>query len=181
MLCVENMKQSKKCYLVLVVPLLILIVIIFISNQKVVKNQDDVKKFLYKELQLKEDDGSIISYAGEFSIYGYILYWFSIQNQYERYYRAVECSLLSCGRYKVRKVYKPMIYAKDIVHVVWMAKDIFLINNPNCRFIICEDVSGDNSFEISLSPSDLPYVYLNEPPFRKASTDFVDLDGNSVR
>lgn len=180
MLCMENMRKAKKYYLILVVPLLILTAI-FISNQKIVSNQYELKELLRKELQFTTDDKSVISYAGEFSLNGEMLYWFSIQNQYESYYRAVGCSLLQSGRYKVKKIYKPMIYAKDIVHVVWMGKDVFLINNPDCHSIICKDGAGNNSFEIALEPSNLPYVYLNDPPFRKSSTDFVDIDGNSVQ
>lgn len=74
-------------------------------------------------------------------------------------------------------VRKPMIYAQHIVHVVWMAKDVFLINNSECRTIA---VSRGAVTRIELSPDDLPYVFPDGVS-GSGKLDFLDAEGNPVR
>ena len=78
-------------------------------------------------------------------------------------------------------VRKPMIYAQDIVHIVWMAKDVFLINNSECRVIAVDSgTSGDAVSRIELSPDDLPYVFPDGVS-GSGKLDFLDAEGNPVR
>ena len=176
------MKKSGKVLLLLLLLLLLAFSIVLISTQKIVKDQNGIIPLLKEEFQLTENH--TISYIGEFSLGTNILYWFSIQIQdgYEyRFYRAVECSLLRRGKYKVKNIYKPMVYTDDIVHVLWRANDVYLINRTDCHSIIYQNNNGDGTYEITLLPSDFPYIFLNNPPFRSSTLDFLDSERNPIK
>lgn len=92
---------------------------------------------LRKKLDLPQD--AVITCAGDFTADEYALLWFTAPDQYMTLYRAVDCRVLNNGSYLVKKIYTPSAYARDIVHVVWRyARDIVLINNSDCRSIVCD-------------------------------------------
>lgn len=136
---------------------------------------------LRQDLHFAKDDDVSISYIGEFVADENALLWFSVQKEHGIYYRAVECRLLKNGGYLLKNIYKPMIYAKDIVHIVWMAEDVFLIHDSNCRAIVYRDRSGDVISKIEISSNDIPYVFLNKAPDGGGRLDFLDTAGNIIQ
>jgi hypothetical protein len=173
--------MKKRSILITVVVIVLLSLVCGVYACKVVKTQDDIVDMLRKDLQLTKDNDTTISFISEFEIDENSLLWFSVQNQHMTNYRAVECHRVANGRYKVKKIYTPMTYAKDIVHVVWMAEDIFLINNPSCQSIIYRNESGDVISKTDISPDELPYIFLNKPLGSESMCDFFDAEGNVIR
>jgi hypothetical protein len=172
---------KKKSILVVVVVIVLVSLVCGVFASKVVKTQDDIADLLRKELQLTEDHDTTISFISEFEIDENSLLWFSIQNQHMTNYRAVECHKVANGRYQVKKIDTPMTYAQDIVHVVWMAEDIFLINDSSCRSIIYRNESGDVISQTDISPNELPYVFSLESLGSESMCDFLDAEGNVIR
>lgn len=81
--------------------------------------------------------------------------------------------------YTTKEIYKPMTYAQDIVHVIWRADDVFLINNPACRSIVYKDKNGDVISETLIVSSDIPYVFFKKS-YSESTCDFVDSLGNVI-
>ena len=160
---------------------LLILAVLLASQFNVVATRDDIKDVLRQDLRLGDADQTVISYLGEFAIDDDYLFWFSIHNQAITYYRAVECHLMLNGNYRIRKIHKPMTYAQDIVHVVWMTEDIFLINNSSCRSIIYMNESGDVIAQTEIAPNEIPYVYLHKTPVKPCSCDFLDSTGEAIR
>lgn len=174
------MKKPRKTFLIILFLLLVLTVV-FVSNLKLARTQDAMIDMLRQNLHLAKNDGTSISYAGEFVVNENALLWFSIQKEYETYYRAVECRLLKKGGYLLKNIYKPMTYAQDIVHIVWKAEDVFLINNSDCRAIVCKDIFDNVISKTEISSDDIPYVFLLRTSVSSSTWDFLDITGNSVR
>lgn len=174
------MKKPHKIFLIILF-LLSVLTAVFVSNLKLAKTQDDMIDMLRQNLHLAKDDGSSISYISEFAVDKNALLWFSVQKEHEIYYRAVECRLLKNGGYLLKSIYKPMTYAQDIVHIIWMAEDVFLINNPNCQAIVYSDRLGNVIAKTEISSSDLPCVLLHRPPVSESKCDFMDISGNIIR
>lgn len=57
----------------------------------------------------------------------------------------------------------------------------YLVNNPACRAIITKDNDSDRETGVELSPEDLPYVYIMDPPFSASSTGFYDAAGEEMQ
>jgi hypothetical protein len=173
--------MKKRNILVAVVVIVLVSLVCGVFACKVVKTEDDIADMLRKELQLTEDDDTTISFISEFEIDENSLLWFSIQNQHMTNYRAVECHRVANGRYRVKKIDTPMTYTQDIVHVVWMAEDIFLINDSSCRSIIYRNGSGDVISQTDISPDELPYGFSLESLGSESVCDFLDAEGNTIR
>ena len=73
-----------------------------------------------------------------------------------------------------------MVYARDIVHIIWQAEDAFLINDPNCCTIVYSNGAGTVLSKTELSQDDLPYVFLLKYPFGASKCDFLDVDGSCI-
>ena len=173
--------MKRTCRIVLIIfPLLLVLILWFMSNLKIAKTQDDLKNLLRQDLHLSEED-TIISYIDDYVVDDHALLWFSVQKEYSTDYRAMDCRLLKNGGYILKNIYKPMIYSQDIVHTMWMNGDIFLINDPDCRAITYRDSSHEIISKIELSPNDIPYVFLDKPPSGETKMDFLDSAGNIIR
>ena len=148
----------KKSYKIILIAFIILLVTVvsFVLKIDMGKTQYEIIDVLRQELQLSEDDGTMISCVGEYEIGESALLWFYFENQPLTYYRAVECRVVADGKYQVKEIYKPMTYAQDIVHVIWRADDVFLINNTSCRSIVYKDKKGDVISETLIVSSDIP-------------------------
>ncbi len=77
--------------------------------------------------------------------------------------------MLENGRYRLTKIETPSVYCADIVSYL----AVYLVNNPACRAIITKDNDSDRETGVELSPEDLPYVYIMDPPFSASSTGFL--------
>lgn len=170
------MKKSRKILWISLFFLLIFAVIFAVASRKIIRTRDGAADLLLHELQLADDEAAVAC-VGEFEANNRVLRWFTVQTQDLTLYQAVDCKPLALGGYLIMDVRKPMIYAQDIVHVVWMAKDVFLINNSECRTIA---VSRGAVTRIELSPDDLPYVFPDGVS-GSGKLDFLDAEGNPVR
>lgn len=172
--------MKKKTIFIIALIILLAVAVLVVFKVNAGKTQDEIIDVLRQELQLANDDSTTISCVGEYEIGESALLWFYFDNQSLTYYRAVECRVVADGRYQVKNIHKPMTYAQDIVHVVWRADDVFLVNNPTCQSIIYRDKSGDVISETKLSSSDIPYVFLHKP-ISELSCDFLDTAGNVIQ
>jgi len=154
---------------------------LFVLGCKEVKTQDDIVKMLGKELQIGENSDTSISFVAEYEIGENSLLWFSVQSQHMTNYRVVECNKIANGKYQVKKTHKPMTYAQDIVHIVFDAEDIFLINNFSCQSIVYRNKSGDVISQTDILPNELPYIFILKPLGNESICDFLDERGNSIR
>ena len=125
--------------------------------------------------------GCSISYIGEYSDGSDVLLWFAIDGTYPDQYVAVECEKRSSGKYKFIDVYSPMTYAQDIVHVVWMAEDIFLVNNRACTQIVYMNEAREIVQEIDVAEHGLPYVFRMSMPTNPGICMFIDANGEEIR
>ena len=125
--------------------------------------------------------GCSISYIGEYSDGSDALLWFAIDGNYPDQYVAVECEKRSSGKYKFIDTYSPMTYAQDIVHVVWKAEDIFLVNNRDCSQIVYMNEAREVIREIDVAEYGLPYVFRLSMPSNPGICMFVDVTGEEIR
>lgn len=125
--------------------------------------------------------GCSISYIGEYSDGSDALLWFAIDGNYPDQYVAVECEKRSSGKYKFIDTYSPMTYAQDIVHVVWKAEDIFLVNNRDCSQLVYMNEAREVIREIDVTEYGLPYVFRLSMPSNPGICMFVDFNGEEIR
>ena len=181
------MKKSHKILLALAL-LAAAAAVIVISNLPIAKTQETVGELLRKKLDLPQD--AVITYTCPRADIVRALSSFSFTSERalsrlpehtsRALNRAVDCRVLNNGSYWMKKTYTPSAYARDIVHVVWRyARDIVLINNSDCRSIVCDTSYGEEKTE--LSAEDIPYVFPYAPPYGTTGCDFLDAAGNSIR
>lgn len=93
----------KKSYKIILIAFIILLVTVvsFVLKIDMGKTQYEIIDVLRQELQLSEDDGTMISCVGEYEIGESALLWFYFENQPLTYYRAVECRVVADGKYQV--------------------------------------------------------------------------------
>lgn len=94
----------KKSYKIILIAFIILLVTVvsFVLKIDMGKTQYEIIDVLRQELQLSEDDGTMISCVGEYEIGESALLWFYFENQPLTYYRAVECRVVADGKYQVK-------------------------------------------------------------------------------
>lgn len=137
-----------------------------------------VKK-ISKDMDLTADCS--LSYIGEYSDGSDALLWFAIDGNYPDRYVAVECEKQASGKYKFIDTCSPMTYAQDIVHVVWKAEDIFLVNNRDCSQIVYMNEEREIIQEIDIAEYGFPYVFRLSMPTNPGICMFVDVNGDEIR
>ena len=140
---------------------------------------ENLIKKISKDLDLPAD--CRLTYIGEYSDSSYALLWFAIDGNYPDRYVAVECEKQSTGKYKFIDSFSPMIYAVDIVHVVWKAEDIFLVNNRDCAKIVYMNQAEEVVKTTDLTEQGLPYIFRLSMPTNPGICMFVDADGEEIR
>lgn len=118
-----------------------------------------------------------VSFAAEGTYLSETVLWFTIETPENTQYRAAVCRRLDNGRYRLTKIETPSVYCADIVSYL----AVYLVNNPACRAIITKDNDSDRETGVALSPEDLPYVYIMDPPFSASSTGFYDAAGEEMQ
>ena len=118
-----------------------------------------------------------VAFAAEGTYLGETVLWFTIETPENTQYRAAVCRRLDNGRYRLTKIETPSVYCADIVSYL----AVYLVNNPACRAIITKDNDSDRETGVELSPEDLPYVYIMDPPFSASSTGFYDAAGEEMQ
>ena len=142
-------------------------------------SDENLIKKISKDLDLPA--GCSITYIGEYSDGSDALLWFAIDGNYSDQYVAVECEKQASGKYKFIDTYSPMTYAQDIVHVVWKAEDIFLVNNRDCCQIVYMNEAREIVQEIDVAEHGLPYVFRLSMPTNPGICMFVDANGEEIR
>ena len=148
-----------------------------LDTQKFI-NENLIKK-ISKDMDLPADCS--LSYIGKYSDGSNVLLWFTIDGYYSDQYVAVECEKQASGKYKFIDTYSPMTYAQDIVHVVWKAEDIFLVNNRDCCQIVYMNEAREIVQEIDVAEHGLPYVFRLSMPTNPGICMFVDANGEEIR
>ena len=118
-----------------------------------------------------------VFFAGEGAYLSETVLWFTIETPEKTQYRAAVCSVLGSGRYRLKELKTPSVYCSDIVSYL----AVYLINNPECRAIITKDETSGREVRIDLSPEDLPYVYIVDPPFSSSTAGFFDAAGEEMQ
>ena len=118
-----------------------------------------------------------VSFAAEGTYLSETVLWFTIETPGNTQYKAAVCRVLENGRYRLTKIESPSTYCSDIVSYL----AVYLVNNPACRAIITKDNDSDRETGVALSPEDLPYVYIMDPPFSASSTGFYDAAGEEMQ
>ena len=118
-----------------------------------------------------------VSFAAKGTYLGETVLWFKIETPENTQYRAAVCRRLDNGRYRLTKIETPSVYCADIVSYL----AVYLVNHPACRAIVTKDNDSDRETGVELSPEDLPYVYIMDPPFSASSTGFYDAAGEEMQ
>lgn len=174
------MKQKHTLLLIAIIVSLTIGLLAIFNNLKIATNYQELIEIISKELQLEQNDETEIIYAGKYIEQDAVLVWFIIQNKTSAYYRAMECQLLSNARYLVKKIYYPMIYSDDIVHILWKSNDIFLINDPNCKTIEYQNQLGEVLSQVNIPPDKYPYIFCLTSPAKDSKCSFLDSLGNQI-
>lgn len=117
------------------------------------------------------------SFAGEGAYKGQTVLWFTIGTPEKTQYRAAVCRVLDNGRYRLTKIETPSVYCDGIVSYL----AVYLINDPDCRAIIVRDDNSAQEIKTELSPEQLPYVYIVDPPFSSSTVGFYDAAGAEMQ
>ena len=114
-----------------------------------------------------------VAFVGE----GETVLWFTIETPGNTQYKAAVCRMLGNGRYRLTKIENPSTYCSDIVSYL----AVYLVNNPDCRTIITKGSTSDGEIRIDLTPEELPYVYIADPPVSSSTTGFYDAAGAEMQ
>ena len=176
------MKKSHKKVLIISIVLLVLAALIALACNTT-KTKDDIAQILRKDLELTEEEFEKLSYVGEFLDDDDSLLWFTIQNGISNMnrYIAVECLVVTDGRYLVKSVSEAGTWGPDIAHAFLGRKGICLIYNPSCRSCVFTTMGGTVVSKTELSPDDLPCVFECEFPANAIHLTFLDAEGNELR
>ena len=118
-----------------------------------------------------------VTFAGEGAYLGRAVLWFTIETPEKTQYQAAVCRVLDNGRYRLTKLEAPSVYCNDIVSYL----AVYLINDPDCRAIIVKDNNSAQEIRTDLSPEQLPYVYIVDPPFSSSTVGFYDAAGEEMQ
>lgn len=171
------MIKTARCILLIIA--LIAIIIILITSPNIAKNHEGVSEILLEELQLTESNAYSVTFAGEFTKGDDALLWYIIESPTDKKYTIAECTLLPGNHYYFKEMLTPETYSKDIVCLMWNKERIYLINDIRCRAIVFRNRNGEITSRITLSPTDLPYLYHHTNDTAKTYS-FLDEFGNSL-
>lgn len=118
-----------------------------------------------------------VAFAGEGSYGGETVLWFTIETPGNTQYKAAVCRVPENGRYRLTKIENPSTYCSDILSYL----AVYLVNHPDCRSIITKGSTSGQEIRIDLSPEELPYVYIADPPFSPSTTGFYDAAGAEMQ
>ena len=118
-----------------------------------------------------------VAFVGEGVYSGETVLWFTIETPGNTQYKAAVCRMLGNGRYRLTKIENPSTYCSDIVSYL----AVYLVNNPDCRTIITKGSTSDGEIRIDLTPEELPYVYIADPPVSSSTTGFYDAAGAEMQ
>ena len=118
-----------------------------------------------------------VAFVGEGVYSGETVLWFTIETPGNTQYKAAVCRVLENGRYRLTKIENPSTYCSDIVSYL----AVYLVNNPDCRTIITKGSTSDGEIRIDLTPEELPYVYIADPPVSSSTTGFYDAAGAEMQ
>ena len=118
-----------------------------------------------------------VAFVGEGVYSGETVLWFTIETPGNTQYKAAVCRVLENGRYRLTKIESPSTYCSDIVSYL----AVYLVNNPDCRTIITKGSTSDGEIRIDLTPEELPYVYIADPPVSSSTTGFYDAAGAEMQ
>ena len=147
-----------------------------VPNWILAKPREALIEAVRQELAADWQSGGV-SFAGEGAYLGETVLWFTIETPEKTQYRAAVCRRLDNGRYRLTKIETPSVYCSDIVSY----KAVYLVNNPACRVIVTKDSNSDRQIRVELSPEELPYVFMVDPPFSASSTGFYDAAGEEMQ
>ena len=168
--------RKKLLLLLLALLALCLAAYLIVPNWILAKPREALIEQIRAQLQTdwQSDD---VSFGGEGAYLSETVLWFTIETPENTQYRAAVCCRLDNGRYRLTKIETPSVYCADIVSYL----AVYLVNNPACRAIITKDNNSDRETGVELSPEDLPYVYIMDPPFSASSTGFYDAVGEEMQ
>ncbi len=172
--------KNFRILIAIVLILLLAVSAFFVSRSPYVKDREGIIPVLRKELDLAGEDSAVISCVGEYVRDEETLLWFTIQKENTVFYRAVDCRMLKNGGFGIKNIYDPMTYAPDIVHVVWMAEDVFLVNDPDCRGVVSRNAEGNVIKQTDFAPEPFPVVLSLSQLGMDGMIDFVDSEGNPI-
>ena len=118
-----------------------------------------------------------VAFVGEGVYSGETVLWFTIETLGNTQYKAAVCRVLGNGRYRLTRIETPSTYCSDILSYL----AVYLVNHPDCRSIITKGSASGQEIRIDLSPEDLPYVYIADPPFSPSTTGFYDAAGAEMQ
>ncbi len=118
-----------------------------------------------------------VAFVGEGVYSGEMVLWFTIETPGNTQYKAAVCRVLGNGRYRLTRIETPSTYCSDILSYL----AVYLVNHPDCRSIITKGSASGQEIRIDLSPEDLPYVYIADPPFSPSTTGFYDAAGAEMQ
>ena len=147
-----------------------------VPNFILAKPREALIESVRQELAADWQSGDV-SFAGEGAYRGEAVMWFTIETPGKTQYKAAVCRVLKNGRYRLTKIEAPSVYCSDIVSYL----AVYLVNNPDCRAIITKGSASGQEIRTDLSPEDLPYVYIADPPFSPSTTGFYDAAGTEMK
>ena len=169
--------MKKRCILIAPALLAVLLAAYFIvPNWILAKPREALIEQVRTKLQADWQSGGV-AFAGEGSYKGQTVLWFTIETPEKTQYRAAVCRVLDNGRYRLRKLEAPSVSCADIVSYL----AVYLINDPDCRAIKQKGSASGQEIRIDLTPDDLPYVYVIDPPFSPSTVGFYDAAGEEMQ
>jgi len=162
--------------------LLILALIMTLSLtgcEKVMHTEEDFIARVRKEINSPDADTMEVQYIGAL-VYEReeALLWFMTGNEYQAHRLIpMQCTLAKDGGYVFKHAPLPLDRGEDIVVLPGhgIGGYAFCINNPDCKTLRIEDVSGVTEVEVT----EYPFIYYN--PLLPGEYTFLDADGNALR
>ena len=141
------------------------------------KDTEDLTAYLSKALDIEQSE---IQYAGEYIDGEDALVWFVAEREYTHQYFSVPCGMNKNQTYLINKIIKADEYTRDIVHSLWNAHDIYLINNMNCTKIVLKNDAGEIVSQIDITADKFPYIF-DLLSLGNGKIMFIDSNGEEIR